>query len=122
MLSTAFLSPPVLPFLTNLLSSVSSSLLHSNNTMTRDLKIGVEYSRSLNGNDMLFYKFKLEKNIKQYDADVSWLSAFPINFVSTALILTTDRKGRNDCNNWRGVHYRGTSTASLCNSIGRFVA
>ena len=42
---------------------------------TRDLKIAVEYSKSLEGNALLF-KFKVD-NIKQFGADVSWLSAFP---------------------------------------------
>ena len=42
---------------------------------TRDLKIAVEYSKSLDGNGLLL-KFKLD-NIKQFGADVSWLSAFP---------------------------------------------
>ncbi len=42
---------------------------------TRDLKIAVEYSKSSEGNALLL-KFRVD-NIKQFGADVSWLSAFP---------------------------------------------
>jgi len=42
---------------------------------TRDLQIAAEYSQSVEGSALLF-KFKIE-NIKQFGADVSWLSAFP---------------------------------------------
>jgi len=42
---------------------------------TRDLKIAVEYSKSLDENGLLF-KFNVD-NIKQFGADISWLSAFP---------------------------------------------
>ncbi len=42
---------------------------------TKDLKIAVEYSCSLDGNALLF-KFKID-NMKQFGANVSWLSAFP---------------------------------------------
>ncbi len=42
---------------------------------TKDLKIAVDYSQSLEGNALLL-KFKIS-NLKQFGADVSWLSAFP---------------------------------------------
>jgi len=42
---------------------------------TKDLKIAVQYSQSLEGNALLF-KFKVD-NMKQLGADLSWLSAFP---------------------------------------------
>ena len=42
---------------------------------TQDLKIAIEYSKSLEGNALLF-KFKID-NIKQFGANIAWLSAFP---------------------------------------------
>ena len=42
---------------------------------TRNLQIAAEYSQSVEGS-LLIFKFKIE-NIKQFGADVSWLSAFP---------------------------------------------
>ncbi len=42
---------------------------------TRDLKIAVDYSKSAEGNALLL-KFRVD-NIKQFGADISWLSAFP---------------------------------------------
>jgi hypothetical protein len=42
---------------------------------TRDLKIAIEYSKSEGGHALLL-KFKVT-NMKQFGAEVSWLSAFP---------------------------------------------
>ena len=62
---------------------VAEEFLHANKggtelgllSTTKDLKIAVEYSKSTEGNALLF-KFKID-NMKQLGADLKWLSAFP---------------------------------------------